>query len=84
MDKIFSLATRGLSALAVLIVAIAVAEETAELLLGRSLIGGEWTPGRLLEFAAIVMTFVVALLLRDIRALLSAPAARTRRDSDAT
>jgi hypothetical protein len=83
MDKIFSLATRALSALAVLIVAMAVAEEAAELL-GHSLIGGEWTPGRLLEFAAIVMTFVVALLLRDIRALLSAPPARARRDSDAT
>jgi len=36
-------------------------------LFGQDLLRGYYTPGRLMEFAGILMTFVIALLLRDIR-----------------
>ena len=34
---------------------------------GYTLVGRRYTPARLLEFAAIMVLFVVALLLREIR-----------------
>jgi hypothetical protein len=34
---------------------------------GYTIVGQMYTPGRLLEFGAIAATFVVALLLRQIR-----------------
>ena len=34
---------------------------------GYTLIGEHYTPGRMLDFAAIMLLFVIALLLRNIR-----------------
>ncbi len=34
---------------------------------GYTIIGANYAPGRLLEFAGILLVFVIALLLRDIR-----------------
>ncbi len=48
---------------------LAVAEGVAQLF-GHSLVRGDYGAGRLLEFAAILMTFVIALELRGIRELL--------------
>lgn len=67
MKNLFNLAYRGLISLAVLLVVLAVAEGFAQMA-GTSLVRRMYTPGRLLEFAAIVMVFVIALLLHDIRA----------------
>jgi hypothetical protein len=36
-------------------------------LAGYTIVGGQYTPGRLFEFSAILLLFVIALLLRNIR-----------------
>lgn len=46
--------------------AIAVLEGALQLL-GQSILRGSYTPGRLIEFAGILMIFVIALQLRQIR-----------------
>jgi predicted Kef-type K+ transport protein len=66
MQRYIDLAYRALFALAILLAALAVAEGVLQIL-GMSLTRGAYTPGRLLEFSAMVMTFVIALLLRGIR-----------------
>ena len=46
--------------------ALAVAEKVSNAA-GYTLVGSSYSPGRLIEFAAIMVLFVVALLLREIR-----------------
>jgi hypothetical protein len=51
---------------AFLLFALAVAEKVANWS-GYTLIGLRYAPGRLFEFSAIMLLFVITLLLRDIR-----------------
>ena len=46
--------------------AAAVIEKLANLA-GYTVIGQTYTPGRLFEFAAVMLLFVITLLLRDVR-----------------
>ena len=46
--------------------AIAILEKVANIT-GYTIIGISYTPGRLFEFAAIMLMFVITLLLRNIR-----------------
>ena len=59
LSRIFALAAAAAFALAVI--------EFAANVLGYTLLREERTPGRLLELAAILLVFVIALLLRQIR-----------------
>ena len=49
-----------------LLLLLAVVEKVTNLA-GSTFLGGSYTPGRLLEFAGVMLLFVIALLLRDIR-----------------
>lgn len=64
--KAFSLLNRVLFVVAGILFAVAVAERVANAA-GYTLTGGAYSPGRLIELAAIMVLFVVALLLREIR-----------------
>ena len=55
---------------AFVLVAIAVLEKIANLF-RNSLLGGSYTPAKLLEFAAIGLLFSIAMQLHQIRLLLS-------------
>lgn len=62
MDKLFHYAYRVLFVLACLGAAIAVLEGLAELG-GRSLVGGSYSAGRMLDFAAAAMIFAIGFRL---------------------
>ncbi len=47
---------------------VAVVEKAVNMT-GHTIIGQAYTPGRLFEFAAIMLLFVITLLLRDIRGM---------------
>ncbi len=64
--KALSLLNRVLFVAAGILFAVAVVERVANLA-GYTLVGGAYSPGRLIEFAAIMVLFVVALVLREIR-----------------
>lgn len=66
MDKMLHYAYRGLFLLAGLGVVLALAEGIAGLA-GRSLIGHEYSAGRVLEIATMLMVFVIGLQLRKLR-----------------
>ena len=66
MDKILSLIYRLAFITALAVAALAVAEGVAQLL-GQTITHGTYSAGRLLELSGILMVFVIALLLRDIR-----------------
>ena len=51
---------------AFLLLVVAVAEKAANVG-GYTIIGQAYAPGRLVEFAAILLLFVITLLLREIR-----------------
>ncbi len=76
MEKIMSIATRTLFGIAFGVLVIAVFEGLANAL-GYTIMRGTYTAGRLLELAAAVAIFVVALLLRQIRDQLRAGSGRT-------
>lgn len=63
MEKLLDHARRGLAVLSALGLALALAEGLAGLA-GRSIIGHEYSAGRLLEIAAMLMVFVIGLQLR--------------------
>jgi hypothetical protein len=65
-DSHYSLISRLLFIVATLLLVIAVFNWTIGLF-GYYLTWIQYTPGRLLEFAAILVIFVIALLLRQIR-----------------
>ena len=61
-----SIATRVFFVVAFVLFGLGVAEWLA-LTFGYTIMGEAYRPGRLLEFGTIAVTFVVALLLRQIR-----------------
>ena len=71
LERITSLIVRISTLAAAMLVALAGFEWVANLR-GYTLLRGMYTSGRLLEFAAIVMLFVVAVLLRQVRDALRA------------
>ena len=64
--KLNSLVCRLFFGAALLLFAISVLEKVASLM-GSTILGGTYTAGRLFEFSALLVTFVIALLLREIR-----------------
>jgi hypothetical protein len=67
LERFNSLVSRVLFFAAFLLLAIAVGERLANLLGYTFLRQTSYAAGRLLEFAAIFLIFVIALLLRQIR-----------------
>jgi hypothetical protein len=66
MDKLLTVVYRLTFLLAFAVAALAVAEGVVQLF-GQSIMRGAYSAGRLFELSGILMTFVIALLLRDIR-----------------
>jgi hypothetical protein len=73
LDRLASLIARISTLAAAALVALAAAEWIVNLA-GYTILRGTYTSGRLLEFAAILMLFVLTALLRQVRdALRSRP-----------
>ena len=66
VDNLNSIVSRLFFFGAFFLLVLAVLERIA-LSLGGSLLRGSFEPGRLLEYAVILLVFVIALLLRQIR-----------------
>ncbi len=66
LDQMISMTTRLFFLAAFGLFGIAVVERLVNLF-GFTLLGGTYTAGRLLDFAVILLMFVVALLLRQMR-----------------
>jgi len=66
MAKINSLVSRLFFAGAIALVGIAVLEKVANLM-GYTILRGAYSSGRLFELASLLVIFVIALLLRQIR-----------------
>ena len=64
--KLYSVVCRIFFFGAFLLFALSVLEKMASLL-GLSFLSGLYTAGRLFEFASLLLVFVIALLLREIR-----------------
>jgi uncharacterized membrane protein YcjF (UPF0283 family) len=69
MDKILSPISRVVFSVALLFAGLAVFERAANAV-GYTFLRGTFTGGRLLEVSAILVIFVIAVLLREIRDLL--------------
>jgi hypothetical protein len=72
-DKLSSLVSRLFFAGAFLLAGSAMIEKLANLF-GYTILQGFLGPGRLLEYSAVALIFVIALLLRQIRDTLKADA----------
>jgi hypothetical protein len=66
MENLSSLLSRAVFALAFFVVGVAILERVA-FVFGYTILRGAFTGGRLLEIAGILMIFVIAILLRQIR-----------------
>jgi hypothetical protein len=66
LDRLESLASRIFFAGAFVLLAIAVLERLANWG-GYTILRGAYDPGRLMEFAAVALLFVITVLLRQIR-----------------
>ena len=66
MEKTLALVYRLAFVTALAVAALAVAEGVAQLL-GHTITHGTYSAGRLFELSGILMVFVIAFLLRDIR-----------------
>ena len=66
LDKILSAAGRPLFVLAMALLALAASERIVNVF-GYTISRGTFTAGRLLEIGAILLTFVIAILSRQIR-----------------
>ena len=66
LTKITSLVCRLFFVAAFMLLALAVCEKLL-LFFGASIFQGAYTAGRLVEFAALLVVFVIAFLLRQIR-----------------
>jgi hypothetical protein len=66
IDKYISIAIRLLFFGSFALVSLAILQGLVRIF-GYTILRGEYTSGRLLEFAAIVGVFVIALLLRQVR-----------------
>ena len=64
--KLYSLVCRVFFAAAFLLFGLSVLDKVLALA-GTNILGGSYTAGRLFEFATLLMIFVIALLLREIR-----------------
>ena len=64
--KLNSRVCRFFFATALVLFAISVVEKVASLM-GYTILGKSYTPGRLFELATLLVIFVIALLLREIR-----------------
>ena len=73
LEKLISIGSRVLFSLSVILLVTAVAERFANLIGYTILRQTPYTPWRLLEFAAIFLIFVIAILLRQIREELRQP-----------
>jgi hypothetical protein len=68
MEKVTSIICRILFGVAFVLTGIGVLEWLAQLF-GSTILRGWYTPGRLLEFSAMVLVLVIALQLREIKTL---------------
>ena len=66
MEKILALIYRVAFVMALAVAALGVAEGFAQLM-GQTITHGAYSAGRLFELSGILMVFVIAFLLRDIR-----------------
>ncbi len=66
MSHLSSYVNRILFALAFVIAGLGALEKIANMF-DYTILGGRFAPGRLLEFSAIALLFVITLLLREIR-----------------
>jgi hypothetical protein len=66
VEKLLSLMSRVLFLAAFVLLAIAVWERFVNYF-GYTILGASYTPGRMLEFAGIMLLFVVTILLRQTR-----------------
>ncbi len=66
MTQLARLLSRALFVIAFALTGIAVWEKLANLV-GYTVLRGRYAPGRMLEFAAIAVLFVIALQVREIR-----------------
>ena len=66
LEKALSLINRLFFGAAFVLMGIAVLEKLVNLN-GYTILGAHYTPGRMLEFSGILMLFVIAMLLRNIR-----------------
>lgn len=69
IDQLSSLAARVLFGVAFALLGLAVLERAA-FAFGYTILRGSFSGGRMLELSGIVLTFVIAILLRQIRDLL--------------
>ena len=72
-EKLISLGSRILFSLSVLLLFIAIVERLTNIAGYTFLRQTQYTSGRLLEFAAVFLIFVIAMLLRQIREELKHP-----------
>lgn len=66
MERLNSFVSRLFFFAAFVLLAIAILDRVLNLF-GYTILGGEYTSGRILEFSAIMLVVVIALLLRQIR-----------------
>lgn len=66
MDKLNSLVSRVFFSISFVLIAIALLDRFLNFF-GYTILMGGYTSGRMLEFAGIMLTVVIALLLRQIR-----------------
>ena len=66
IDDLSALAVRLFFGVAFVLLALATAEASANRL-GYTVLGGSFRPSRILEYAAILLMFVLAIVLRQIR-----------------
>ena len=73
LEKMISIGSRILFSLSLIFLVVAVGERITNLIGYTFLRQTTYTPWRLLEFAAIFLIFVIAILLRQIREELRQP-----------
>jgi hypothetical protein len=76
IDRMSSLVSRVFFVTAFALLVLAVLERVLGLF-GYTILGGSYTPGRVLEFAGILVLFAIALLARQIREVLRGGSGRT-------
>jgi uncharacterized metal-binding protein len=65
-DKLMSTISRVLFLASFVLLAIAILERLVNFF-GYTVLGTSYTPGRMLEFSAIMLLFVIAILIRQTR-----------------
>ena len=65
-DQMFSMLSRLMFGAALILLALAILER-ASVLFGYTILRGGFTGGQLLEIASVLVMFVIALLLRQVR-----------------